>query len=122
MWVDVLDKDRDQNRSRVLDGPEDEGRTARVEYRLVGHWGGRSKVELRPQTGRSHQLRVQLANRGLPIVGDLKYGASAVLAAEDGHRRIALHARELRFEHPTRGEEVVIVAPVPADWPEADQG
>ena len=92
-WVDVLDKDRDRNRSRVLDDEEaeDEGQAAQVDYRVVGRWRGYSKVELRPKTGRSHQLRVQLADRGLPIVGDRKYGAHGVLAAQDGHRRIALH-------------------------------
>ncbi len=121
-WVDVLDKDRGRNRSRVLDEPEAEGQVARVEYRLVGRWRGFSKVELRPETGRSHQLRVQLADRGLPIVGDRKYGASTVLEAEDGHRRIALHARELSFVHPTREEVIAIVAPVPADWPERVPG
>jgi 23S rRNA pseudouridine1911/1915/1917 synthase len=119
-WVDVLDKHRGRNRSRVLDEPEAEaeGQVARVDYRVVGCWRGYSKVELRPETGRSHQLRVQLADRGLPIVGDHKYGASTVLEAEDGHRRIALHARELSFMHPTRDEVITIIAPVPADWPE----
>ena len=78
---------------------------------------GGCKLELRPATGRSHQLRVQLANRGMPIVGDGKYGAATVLKAEDGGRRIAVHARELSFKHPTREEVISVVAPVPADWP-----
>jgi len=61
-WVDVLDKDRGRNRSRVLDEPEAEreGQVARVAYRVVGCRRGYSKLELRPETGRSHQLRVQL--------------------------------------------------------------
>ena len=46
-----------------------------------------------------------------------KYGAATVLKAEDGGRRIALHARELSFKHPTREEVISVVAPVPADWP-----
>ena len=46
--------------------------------------GGLCKLELRPATGRSHQLRVQLAGRGLPILGDRKYGAEDLLEAEDG--------------------------------------
>jgi 23S rRNA pseudouridine1911/1915/1917 synthase len=119
-WVDVLGKDRSANRSRVLVEPasEDQGRTAVVDYRELMRWSGYSKVELRPQTGRSHQLRVQLSDRGLPILGDRKYGASGSLQAEDGHRRIALHARELSFAHPTREETIVVIAPVPADWPE----
>jgi 23S rRNA pseudouridine1911/1915/1917 synthase len=80
------------------------------------------KLELRPDTGRSHQLRVQLAGRGLPILGDRKYGSATVLKAEEGYRRIALHARELSFMHPTREELISIVAPVPADWPDFAAG
>ena len=121
-WVDVLHKDRSNNRTSVLDEPGAEGQVARVMYREVGRWRGCSKLELRPETGRSHQLRVQLAERGMPIVGDRKYGAQAVLEAEDGHRRIALHARELSFVHPTRDEVITLVAPVPSDWPESLPG
>ena len=72
-----------------------------------------------PSTGRSHQLRVQLAARGLPILGDGKYGATSRLIALDGHLRIALHARTLTFSHPTRREAILVEAPVQADWPES---
>ena len=80
------------------------------------------KLELRPPTGRSHQLRVQLAERGLPIIGDRKYGAATVLGAEDGHRRIALHGVNKLHASNSRGS-VSLVAPVPADGPgcEPDQ-
>ena len=74
-------------------------------------------IELRPATGRGHQLRVQLASRGLPIVGDRKYGASTTLMAVDGKPRIALHACRLTFTHPTRPEAISVDAPEPADWP-----
>jgi 23S rRNA pseudouridine1911/1915/1917 synthase len=120
--VDVLDKDRERNRVRVLHEPELEGREARVEYRVLQRGRGMCKLELRPLTGRSHQLRVQLASRGLPIIGDRKYGSAHVLEAADGHLRIALHARELSFRHPTRKEAIAVVAPLPADWPESAPG
>jgi 23S rRNA pseudouridine1911/1915/1917 synthase len=118
-WVDLLEKDERTNLVRVktAERPDDGGKIARVVYRVVHRSAGESSLELRPATGRSHQLRVQLANRGMPIVGDLKYGAATVLNAEDGGRRIALHARELSFKHPTREEVISVVAPVPADWP-----
>jgi 23S rRNA pseudouridine1911/1915/1917 synthase len=120
-WIDLLEKDRQTNLVRVkaAEQPDndDGGKEARVAYRVVARSAGGSKLELRPATGRSHQLRVQLANRGMPIVGDRKYGAATVLKAEDGGRRIALHARELSFKHPTREEVISVVAPVPADWP-----
>lgn len=121
-WNDILEKDRRLNRVRLLDEPTREGQLARVHYRVVQCGGGLCKLELRPHTGRSHQLRVQLAGRGLPILGDRKYGAATLLEAEDGRRRIALHARELSFTHPTREEVISIVAPVPADWPESTPG
>jgi 23S rRNA pseudouridine1911/1915/1917 synthase len=118
-WVDMLEKDSRTKRSWVLTEPVGEGREARVTFRVLRRGAGLSKLELSPTTGRSHQLRVQLAERGMPIVGDRKYGSSTILKAEDGHRRIALHARELAFRHPTRGEVISVVAPVPADWPES---
>jgi 23S rRNA pseudouridine1911/1915/1917 synthase len=121
-WDDTLEKDRRLNRVRLLDEPCPGGQLARVHYRIVKRGGGLCKLELRPATGRSHQLRVQLAGRGLPILGDRKYGAATLLEADDGHRRIALHARELSFIHPTREEVISIVAPVPADWPESAPG
>ncbi len=92
-WDDLLEKDHRINRVRRLDEPTAEGQMARVHYRVMKRGGSLCKLELRPATGRSHQLRVQLAGRGLPIVGDRKYGAATRLDAEDGNRRIALHAR-----------------------------
>src|SRR5438477_17830 len=79
-------------------------------------------LELRPLTGRSHQLRVQLASRGLPILGDRKYGGKGRLVARDGQLRVALHARRLAFTHPTRPEVIEVVAAVPADWPAPGRG
>ncbi len=73
--------------------------------------GSRSLVEVKPVTGRSHQIRVQLASRGWPILGDAKYGSSIRL---DGS--IALHASSLTFRHPTKGEEVTVVAGEPLIW------
>jgi 23S rRNA pseudouridine1911/1915/1917 synthase len=70
-----------------------------------------SLVELRPATGRRHQLRLQLSARGCPIVGDRLYGARLPLG--DG---IALHARRLRFAHPRTAAIVELEAPLPAIW------
>ena len=80
-------------------------------------------LQLRPHTGRSHQLRVQLAGRGLPNPGDRKYRAATLLEAEDGRRRIArCRGVSSSFTHPTREEVISIVASVPADWPESTPG
>lgn len=117
-WTDALLKDEARNVVRVVPEGTRGGQEARLAFRVLGRRGGdQAWVELRPTTGRSHQLRVQLATRGLPIVGDVKYGSRARLKALDGGARIALHARSLTFNHPTRGEAISLESPVPADWP-----
>jgi 23S rRNA pseudouridine1911/1915/1917 synthase len=116
-WSDWLIKDERTNVVATV-GPDTSGsQRANVAYRVLDRSANRVTFELRPTTGRGHQLRVQLASRGLPIVGDRKYGASSRLVALDGHPRIALHARRLRFKHPTRPEHLTIEASIPADWP-----
>lgn len=116
-WADALRKDRGRNVVEVVPGGTEESREAHLNF-MVLHRGSRTtELELRPTTGRGHQLRVQLASRGYPIVGDRKYGAISSARAADGGFRIALHARTLAFKHPTRPEGLSIEAPVPADWP-----
>jgi 23S rRNA pseudouridine1911/1915/1917 synthase len=76
--------------------------------------GGLTLVELRPETGRTHQLRAQAMARGRSIVGDARYGAQRPFPGG-----IALHARGLEFVHPASRESVRLVAPVPRAWGEA---
>jgi 23S rRNA pseudouridine1911/1915/1917 synthase len=116
-WVDTLWKDERRNVTRVVPKGTPGGQEARLIVRVLERGADTTTLELRPVTGRSHQLRVQLASRGLPIVGDRKYGAAAVVRALDGGHRIALHARALTFNHPTRTEAISVIAPVQADWP-----
>lgn len=78
-------------------------------------------VEIELLTGRMHQIRVQFASRGCPVVGDTKYGAVpgpwliAGDAAEDDVR-IALHSRSLTLKHPIRYDDLTIEAPLPDFW------
>src|SRR3954471_7687944 len=116
-WTDWLWKDERRNLVQVVPPGTAGSREARVAFRVLERGAATTSIELRPLTGRSHQLRVQLATRGLPILGDRKYGATSTLVALDGGQRVALHARELGVRHPTRGEALAVVAPVPADWP-----
>jgi 23S rRNA pseudouridine1911/1915/1917 synthase len=121
-WTDWLWKDEARNVAQVVPPGTPGARQARVALRVLERRGGTTWLELRPLTGRSHQLRVQLAARGVPIVGDRKYGARRRLLALDGQPRVALHAWKLVFTHPTRPEAIEVVAPVPADWPAAGRG
>jgi 23S rRNA pseudouridine1911/1915/1917 synthase len=116
-WSDVLLKDEARNVVTVVPPGTPGGREATLAFSVLERSSTTTLIEVRPLTGRSHQIRVQLAARGLPVVGDRKYGASGVLMAVDGRPRVALHARELTFSHPTRREAIVVTAPVPADWP-----
>jgi 23S rRNA pseudouridine1911/1915/1917 synthase len=116
-WTDRLVKDARRNVVEVEDDAGESGREAVVDFRVLGRAPRTTWLELRPKTGRSHQLRVQLAARGWPIVGDRKYGADSRLIAPDGGPRIALHARSLGFNHPTQRRWIEVTAPVPAGWP-----
>ena len=70
-------------------------------------------MELRPHTGRMHQLRVHMASLGRPIAGDSRYGGALMLGGA-AVPRLMLHARSISFPHPDGGERT-IAAPVPAD-------
>ena len=89
------------------------GREARTRYRLLREVDGRSLVEVRPETGRTHQIRVHLASIGFPICGDALYGRTA--AAPAGLTRQFLHAQRLAFRHPATGERLELEAPLAED-------
>ncbi|MCH8026334.1 MAG: RluA family pseudouridine synthase [Chloroflexi bacterium] len=89
------------------------GREARTRYRLLREVAGRSLVEVRPKTGRTHQIRVHLASIGFPICGDALYGRAASLPA--GLTRQFLHAHRLAFRHPATGERLELEAPLAED-------
>jgi 23S rRNA pseudouridine1911/1915/1917 synthase len=72
---------------------------------------GCSWLVLKPETGRTHQLRVQAATRGCPILGDELYGSPRPF-----RQGIALHARSLIVRHPVLHQPLQLVAPTPADW------
>lgn len=97
-------------------------REARLRYRLLGTTGLRSLVEVELETGRMHQIRVQFASRGWPVVGDATYAkkpaklASGENEADSRVEWIALHAWRLVLPHPVRYDEVCLTAPVPAGF------
>ncbi|HEY2708381.1 MAG TPA: RluA family pseudouridine synthase [Caulobacteraceae bacterium] len=88
--------------------------SASTGYRTLAATDEAALVELRPRTGRMHQLRVHLASVGRPIAGDSRYGGALMLGGA-AVPRLMLHARSIRFPHPSGGE-VTIEAPVPSDF------
>ncbi len=70
-------------------------------------------LELHPETGRTHQLRIQSSSRGWPILGDRLYRASRPFGTQG---QIALHALHITFRHPVLNRPLTISAPVPASW------
>ncbi len=119
VWEDDLFKDQASNTVSIARKGQVGSQVARVGYQVVFQEANKVGVILRPLTGRGHQLRVQLASRGLPIVGDGKYGSKSRLMANDGLPRIALHAARLSFKHPTKGATCEVQAALPSDWPDA---
>ena len=102
----------DERHRRVrIAAPAPEAKQASLRYRRLSQTAGASLLEVELDTGRKHQIRVQLAHRGHPIVGDRKYGSVRPFAAG-----IALHARRLAIAHPVRGEPLAFEAPLPRSW------
>lgn len=95
-------KDETKNRVRIVSGPREGAKRAITGWKVLETRGDATLYEFEPQTGRPHQLRVCAAALGTPLLGDLKYGARAALP----DRSVALHARTLEIEHPTRGERL----------------
>ncbi|MBQ7194200.1 MAG: RluA family pseudouridine synthase, partial [Bacteroidales bacterium] len=89
---------------------------ARLKYRHLGDTDRYHLLEIELLTGRHHQIRCQLSHIGCVIKGDLKYGAPR--SNPDGG--ICLHARQIEFIHPVRGEQLTITAPLPSSWPPLD--
>lgn len=95
--------------AEVSSAKDKQAKRSELHYEVLKKGAGRALLEIELQTGRYHQIRVQLATMGTPIVGDEKYGAARC----KGYAGIGLHSRELRFVHPTTKEEVALVAPYP---------
>jgi 23S rRNA pseudouridine1911/1915/1917 synthase len=118
-WDDWLRKLADQARSERV-GPDDPmARHAQLHYRKLHAGPGWTLLEIEPQTGRMHQIRVQAAVRGWPVRGDAAYGSRESFgppAELPRERVIALHARSLTFLHPIRYEPIVVSAPLPDTW------
>jgi 23S rRNA pseudouridine1911/1915/1917 synthase len=92
-----------------------DGRPSVTHYDTLEAFPHASLLEIRLETGRTHQIRVHLSALRHPCVGDLTYGADPVLAARLGLTRQWLHAVRLGFDHPGTGERLVLASAYPAD-------
>jgi len=101
-----------------------DGRPAVTHYRVLKRFRAHTLVRAELETGRTHQIRVHLSHIGYPIVGDPEYGgrrrlpagaSPELVAALEGFRRQALHAAQLKLEHPVSGKEMAWEAPLPGD-------
>ncbi|WDF47089.1 RNA pseudouridine synthase [Chryseobacterium sp. KACC 21268] len=107
--VHYLQKNEKTNKATVFVKPTDGAKESILTYTVIKTLDNYQLLEIDLETGRHHQIRAQLSKIGVPIKGDLKYGAPR--SNPDGG--ISLHARKLQFIHPVTKEEVEIIAPVP---------
>ncbi len=87
------------------------GQQAVLHFQLLNHYKSATHLEIKLETGRKHQIRVQLSNFGCPILGDRKYNST--ISFSNG---IALHSTQLTINHPTTKEQLTFKAPLPNEW------
>lgn len=109
--VHWLEKDTKKNTTSASRTETPNGKRAELTYKLLGSLNDHYLLEVKPITGRPHQIRVQLAAMGCPIKGDLKYG----FWKPNPDKSINLHARQLNFIHPVKKESIHIKGPLPDD-------
>lgn len=91
---------------------KEDSKLAVLDYEVIENYGKYCLLKVYPQTGRQHQIRVQLSEIGHPVKNDLKYGAKNI----DSQDFIFLHSYVLEFTHPVKKEKITIQAPIPKYW------
>ena len=110
--VDLLGRDEKTRKTYVTKTPAKGVQQAILHYRVLDNRQGFSLVEIRLETGRTHQIRVHMAYLGHPLLGDTVYGSKKPVPGLAGQ---CLHARRLRFIHPTTGQPVELECSLP-EW------
>ena len=105
-------KDEKSNTVNVSESERPGYKLSYLDYKAVDSKDGMTMVEVRLGTGRSHQIRAQMAHFGFPLIGDRKYGEK-----DSRCKDIALEAYKLSFEHPVKHELLTFEAPVPSGFP-----
>jgi 23S rRNA pseudouridine1911/1915/1917 synthase len=118
-WTDYIRKVYGQPRAEIVAPDHADAQLARLRYRTIGQTSHGSRLEIELETGRTHQIRLQAASRGHPVLGDAFYGSrvSFGIQHEDERlRAIALHARSLSFVDPATKDAITVEAPLPPEW------
>jgi len=121
-WTDYLQKIEGEPRTIVASSNGPGARIAVLHYRVFRSLAERTLLEIELKTGRTHQIRVQCASRGHPLIGDEMYGSQHGFGPPSDDQRerlIALHARALQFRHPTTKQDLTFTAPLPDYWGQA---
>lgn len=118
-WIDRMRKIPDVAKAELTGSDEADGREAKLRYRRLFQDATASIHRVELETGRMHQIRLQFASRGFPVLGDRLYGSLDPWFPERRHdhdEHIALHAAKIVFRHPKDGRETAIEAPLPEAW------
>ena len=107
--INFLKKNQKQNKSYIVDETTKDSKKAILHYTTLKELDNYSLLEISLETGRHHQIRVQLSNIGCSIKGDLKYGSKR----SNSDKSICLHANEISFIHPVSKNEIKIKANTP---------
>lgn len=110
-FYDLLFRDKARKMTMVANEPGKGVQSASLGYRVLAHRAGMSKVRIKLETGRTHQIRVQFASRGMPLVGERKY------STQDDDCEIALWSCKIGFVHPMTGEKMEFELDPPQDYP-----
>ena len=109
--TDLLFRDAAHNKSYVVKRMRKGVREAKLSYRVLGETNELTLVRVRLYTGRTHQIRVQFSARGLPLLGDIRYGS------KDANCSAALWSYRLALTHPVTGERIDVIQPPPKQYP-----
>jgi 23S rRNA pseudouridine1911/1915/1917 synthase len=122
-WTDHLHKRHGMAQTIVVPADDPRGKLAVMHWRVMARTEAGTWLEVQLETGRTHQIRIQAASRGHAVVGDSQYGATQPFGKQFEDQRlraIALHARQLGFNHPMTREPVDVIAPLPTSWRELE--
>lgn len=118
---DWIRKVPDEARGELVDASEPGAKRARLSYRTLEVRDGTSLLAITLETGRMHQIRLQLAARGCSVLGDTVYGDGGVWVSDEtcaapGSEHFALHAAWVEFHHPKTAERSRVIADCPDAW------